>query len=838
MSDHPAPVRVLKFGGTSVADAPRIRRVVELTLDEIAAAPDVRFVVVVSALGGVTELLVRAARTAAAGGDGHEALLETIEGRHRSALEGALDPERQEEVRRCVDAWTEEARETLRGIALVRECTPRMLDRVLSLGERVSCALVAAAFRTAGAEAEAVDAREMLRTDDAHGQAQVDLERSRPLVRQRLGAVRGIPVVPGFIAATEEGETTTLGRGGSDYTASLLGAILDAERVELWTDVDGVMSADPRLVPEAFSLRALTYEELLELSHFGAKVIYAPSVHPAREHRIPLLIRNTLRPEFEGTWVGSGAVPVDERPVRGISSIGRVALLRLQGGGMVGVPGVAARLFRALAARGVSVVLISQASSEHSICFAVEPSALPAARRAVAEEFVLEHRVGLVDELVVDEECAVIAAVGEGMRHTPGIAGRLFSILGDMGVNVQAIAQGSSELNISLVVDRADVARALRGLHTAFFPAPRSEVRIYLAGVGGVGRALLEQLDTAGARLEEERGIAVRLVAAANSRKCVHDPEGIPFGDVLARLEASERPASDLSDLAIADRAALRVFVDCTANAEVPGRYRELLDADVAVVAANKRGFADSYASYRRIREPRPGRARAFLETTVGAGLPVLSTLEDLRATGDRIEAIEGVLSGTLSYLFNEVMDGRAFSEAVREALARGYTEPDPRDDLSGQDVLRKLLILARESGWRLEPEDVRLEPILPGEGWGEGTVEDFLARLPEVDDHFAALRARAIESGSRLCHLAVVRDGEARVWVGQVGVEHPCHGLRGADNLVLYRTRRYSDPLVVRGPGAGLDVTAAGVFADIVRAAMSRPSGRWMRWLGEARAS
>src|SRR5690606_32756510 len=299
--------------------------------------------------------------------------------------------------------------------------------------------------------------------------------------------------------------------------------------------------------------------------HFGAKVIYAPSVHPPREHRIPLLIRNTLRPEFEGTWVGSGAVPVDERPVRGISSIGRVALLRLQGGGMVGVPGVAARLFRALAARGVSVVLISQASSEHSICFAVEPSALPAARRAVAEEFVLEHRVGLVDDLVVDEECAVIAAVGEGMRHPPGIAGRLFSILGDMGVNVQAIAQGSSELNISLVVDRADVARALRGLHTAFFPAPRSEVRIYLAGVGGVGRALLQQLDTAGARLEEERGIAVRLVAAANSRKCVHDPEGIPFGEVPARLEASDRPASELADLAIADRAALRVFVDCTA---------------------------------------------------------------------------------------------------------------------------------------------------------------------------------------------------------------------------------------------------------------------------------
>ncbi|MDZ7778789.1 MAG: bifunctional aspartate kinase/homoserine dehydrogenase I [Gemmatimonadota bacterium] len=829
MNPSSTSFRVLKFGGSSVADADRIRNVVDIVRAESAEAPDTRFVTVVSALGGVTEALAGAARSAVDGGGNHEAALDVVADRHEAVLEALAPPAERDELRAVIAEWTNRTREVLSGISLVNEYTPRMLDRVLALGERVASELVAAAFRKAGLPAVALDARDLLVTDDHFGQAQVDLARSTPRVREGIAETAELVVLPGFIAATEGGETTTLGRGGSDFTASLVGVMLGADRVEIWTDVDGVMSADPRLVPEAFSLEALSYQELLELSHFGAKVIYAPSVHPAREHGIPLLIRNSRRPEFPGTWVGSPDVPVDDRPVRGISSIQRVALIRLEGDGMVGVPGVAGRLFHALAARGVSVILISQASSEHSICFAVEPGDLPVARRAVEEEFALERRVGLVDDLAVDEDRAVIAAVGEGMRDTPGIAGRLFSILGDMGVNVHAIAQGSSELNISLVVERDDVGRALRGLHTAFFPTPRTEARLYLAGVGGVGRALLMQLDRMAGRLEEERGIALRLAGVANSSRSLRSLDGIPFAEAVDRLAESSAPATALVDAARSDRAALRVFVDCTADANLPNAYRDLLDAGVSVVAANKRGFSGTQADYRRIRELRPGRARAFLETTVGAALPVLSTLEDLRATGDRIVAIEGVLSGTLSFLFNEIMTGRRFSEVVREARDRGYTEPDPRDDLSGQDVLRKLVILARESGWEIEPEEVRLEPILPGEGWDEGSVETFMERLPEVDGYFEDMREKALDEGRRLCHLGAVGEDAARVWVGDVGSDHPCYGLRGADNLIALRTRRYPDPLVVRGPGAGHDVTAAGVFADCVRATLARPSGRWI---------
>jgi aspartokinase/homoserine dehydrogenase 1 len=433
---------------------------------------------------------------------------------------------------------------------------------------------------------------------------------------------------------------------------------------------------------------------------------------------------------------------------------------------------------------------------------------------------------------VVDDDRSIIAAVGEGMRDTPGIAGRLFSILGDLGVNVHAIAQGSSELNISLVVERADMQRALRGLHTAFFPTPRTEVRVYLAGVGGVGGALLEQVARVAPVLEAERGIALRLVGVAGSSRGLLDASGIALeSGVPPALEPLPSAGAALVEAAVADRSAVRVFVDCTADGGLPSSYRRLLDAGAAVVCANKRGFSGEYDAYRRVREPRPGYPRAWLETTVGAGLPVLSTVEDLRATGDAILSVEGVLSGTLSFLFNEVMQGRRFSEAVRDARERGYTEPDPREDLSGQDVVRKLVILGREAGWRLEPETVCVEPILPGTGWAELSVDEFMDRLVEVDAHFEALREAAASRAGRLCHLASVSEGVARVWVGEVDPEHPCHGLRGADNLVAIRTARYPNPLVVRGAGAGFDVTAAGVLADVVRAAMARPSSTM--WYG-----
>ena len=823
MSTTDLLLRVLKFGGTSLADVDRIRGVVDIVR---AASGQGRCVVVASAMGGVTASLTRAAEMAARGDEGYASLVHDTVRRQEECISGLVRAEDREDVQAAMQCWTKDLRDLLQGVFLVRECTNRTMDSILSYGELVSSRLVACGLRSASMDAEACDSRALLVTDDTFGQARIDWDTSAGRVRDYFDGDDGVQVVTGFIAATREGETTTLGRGGSDYTAALLGAMLGAERVELWTDVDGVMSADPTLVPDAFSLEALSYDELLELSHFGAKVVYAPSVHPAKEHGIPLLIRNTLRPEFEGTRVGSDEVPARDRLVRGISCIRRVALARLEGDGMVGVPGIAERLFRALARSQVNVILISQASSEHSICFALDPESLPPTRKSIEEEFRLELDVGLIDQLVVDNDRSVVAAVGEGMRDTPGIAGRVFSVLGDLGVNIHAIAQGSSELNISLVVELEDVGRAVRGLHAAFFAPPHTEVQLYLAGVGGVGRALLEQLARVAPALLAERGIALRLVGLARSGKCVLSPRGISADAWEPALEVGEGNGGDLVDAALADVARLRVFVDVTADDVLPESYRALLDAGVTVVAANKRGFSGPYPEYWSVRELRPLRPRAYLETTVGAGLPVLRTVEDLRATGDRIVSIEGVLSGSLSFLFNEVMKGKRFSEAVQEARARGYTEPDPRDDLSGQDVLRKLVILARESGRSLEAADVQLEPILPGEGWDELSVKDFMARLPEVDEYFDARRTRAHASGARLCHLASTEDGAAKIWVAEVEASHPCHGLGGADNLVAIRTERYPDPLVIRGAGAGHEVTAAGVLGDIMRATMDRSSG------------
>lgn len=809
----PRPIRILKFGGTSVADAGRMDRIVDLVL---AQAGEAESIVVVSAMGGVTQLLVEASDLAAAGNARYRQRMDAVLERCRAPLRALVAEADLAAVIAAVEGWANDLRDLLHGVSLVRECTPRTRDRILCFGELVSATLLAAAFRRRGHEATPCDARALVRTDAEFGRASVDMAATRALVLRHFAESRGIQVVTGFIAATAEGETTTLGRGGSDYTAALLGALLDAERVEIWTDVDGVMSADPRLVPGAFSLPALTYEELLELSHFGAKVVYPPSVHPARQKGIPLLIRNTLNPAFPGTLVGAAQAPLDERPVRGISSIREVALLRLEGDGMVGVPGVAERLFRSLARHAISVILISQASSEHSICFAVEPSSVPRARRAIQDEFHLERGAGLVDELSVETDVSVIAVVGSGMRERPGVAGRLFSVLGRRGINVRAIAQGSSELNISLVVSRSQVEAAVRVLHDAYF-APSGEVRIYLAGVRNVGGELIRQLSAVAQAPHDGGPLALRLAGVANSKRAAVHGGGLSWDGWRSALASATEDARALVDAALSDPAEVRVFVDCTADAALPEAYPALLAAGVPVVAANKKGFAGSSTAWTARR--RGPMARSYLEATVGAGLPVLGTVEHMVRTGDRILSAECVLSGTMAYLFSQVMEGRRFSDAVVEARALGYTEPDPRDDLCGQDVLRKLVILSREIGWAIEPGDVTVGPVLPGEGWERLSVDAFLARLPEVDAHFEALRRDVAASGGRLCFLAEAEEGRASVAVRVVEPGHPCHSLSGTDNMVALRTDRYASPLVIRGAGAGKEVTASAVLADILRA-------------------
>jgi len=810
------PLHVLKFGGTSLGSAERIERVGQIVRRASASA---HVVVVVSAMGGVTSDLVEATELAAIGDEAYLRVLGRVLGSHEEPLSSLAREQDSAHIHSAFVTWAAELESRLHGVSLVRECSARTLDSVLSFGELVSATLVAAMLRKLGLEAEACDARTLIVTDATFGGALVDQDATVKRVRGHFATTDAIQVVTGFIASTPDGETTTMGRGGSDYSAALLGAYLSADLIEIWTDVDGVMSADPRLVPDAFPLPSLSYNELMELSHFGAKVVYPPSVHPARERGIPLVIRNTFNVDFDGTHIGEHAASDAAGPVRGISSINNVALLRLEGDGMVGVPGIAARLFQALARDAVSVILISQASSEHSICFAVDPAVVARARKIVEDEFLLERTVGIIDDLIVEQDLSIIAVVGEAMHDTPGIAGQLFSVLGQCGANVRAIAQGSSELNISLVVAQADEVRALRALHGAFFGSRTSTARIFLAGVGQVGAALLAQLEEVAKRRAERGETELLVVGLANSRRSLVDVGGIPLADWSRLLdESTDSAAADVGG-ALGHAPGAKIFVDCTASEDVAARYEGLLAAGTAVIAANKRAFSASMDRYRALTDPTPSSGRAYFETTVGAGLPVIGTISDLVATGDEILSVEGVFSGTLGFVLGEVMAGRSFSEALAQAQEEGYTEPDPREDLSGQDVLRKLLIVARVSGMVLEPEEVSVQPLLAGSEWQEGDIEAFMARVSEADETFARQRAEAIEQGQYLCYLGSVSQDGASVGLAAVGPGHPCFGLRGTDNVFVLRSRRYPTPMVIRGAGAGPEVTAAAVLADILTA-------------------
>ena len=797
-------MKILKFGGTSLQNADRIAAAARIVAQ---ATISNNVCMVVSAMGGVTDALLGASEQAAAGAD-FEATCDEIESRHMEALEALGDPTDRDVLAGRLESVLGGLRDRLRGVTLVGECSPRTLDSILSVGERLSVEVVAEALRREGLAAEPCDARQLIVTDRRFGAAAVETEATYERLRAHLMEVEGVPVLTGFIASTTDGKTSTLGRGGSDLTAALAGAAVGAEVIEIWTDVDGVLSADPRLVPAARPIGHLSYEELMELSHFGAKVVYPPTVRPARNASIPLLIRNTMNPGFAGTRIDNER-PNRSRAVCGIASISRVSLMRLEGDGMVGTPGIAARLFGALAGQEINVILISQSSSEHSICLAVPPDAIDEARVRIDREFRFERSTGLIDELVVEYDLTVLAAVGEGMRHTPGIAGKLCGVLGAGGVNIHAIAQGSSELNISLVVDRADEGRALRATHACLFEDP-VQARIVVVGTGRVGSELLRQLRAAA---KMQPGLVV--VGVANSRLMSMSSTRLVDG------EAGER-AADLTELVEWTRGldGCRVFVDCTASEEIGEVYAPLLRAGVAVATANKKPLASTFHAWEAIRGAPAGNAGLYHEATVGAGLPVIRTLTDLLASGDRLLKIEGTFSGTLSYLMDRLRHGVAFSAAVRQAHEAGYTEPDPRDDLSGMDVARKMLILARVAGRALEPGDIRVEPLVTDASLTAGSLDEFWAGLETLDEGFAQRQAESARGGHSLCYLARLDDQGASVGLREISSEHPCAGVRDRDNLFAFWTERYSDtPLVVQGPGAGPEVTAAGVLVDILRA-------------------
>ncbi|RMH21467.1 MAG: bifunctional aspartate kinase/homoserine dehydrogenase I [Acidobacteria bacterium] len=820
-------MKVIKFGGSSLATPERLRGVVEIVARALGEGP---VAVVISAFGDVTDRLLAGLEQARDGGD-PSPLLRALAQRHRDAIAELAPAAEHASLVADLERRLAGLGALLDGVRVLGEASPRTRDRVLAQGELLAAPIVAAALRRRGIDASSCDARRLIVTAARHGGARADFAATRARVRRHFDRAPEVQVVTGFIAASASGETTTLGRGGSDTTAALLGAALDAEAVELWTDVDGVMSADPRLVAGAVPLAAISYEELMELSHFGAQVVHPPSVQPTRSHGIPLWIKNSFRPELPGTRVSRRLEPAVIRargPVCGIASLRPIALLRLEGEGLVGVPGIAMRLFEALARREVNVILISQASSEHTLCFAVDPQDVARTREGVAAAFALELRSDLVRPLVVEEEMAVLAAVGEGMRQRPGIAARLFAALGSQGINVHAIAQGSSERNVSLVVRGADEVRAVNAVHNAFFVAGRRTADVALAGTGAVGAQLLAQLARQRSKLLAERLLELRLVGVANSRRQLLDGAGLDPGSAASRLveEGDAGGFEGLVEHLAGGRHSLRIFVDCTASEAVAGCYHRLRDAGVTVVTANKRRLSGPLAAYRRLLRSGPG--RLYYETTVGAGLPVIRTLEDLLATGDRVHRIEGMLSGTLGFLCHRLAGGEALSAALAEADRRGYTEPDPRDDLGGLDVARKLLILARLAGRELELEDLELEPFLPARPWAGYAVAELWQRLPEADAEYAARVAASAGRGERLTYLARLEaGGRARVGWASVAADHPCAGLTGGENLVAFYTDRYGEePLVVRGPGAGPERTAAGVFADLLRAVAEGEGG------------
>jgi bifunctional aspartokinase / homoserine dehydrogenase 1 len=823
-------MKVLKFGGSSVAKPDRIQGIVAI-LKKYQARGD-KFTVIFSAFGGVTDSLLDMAAKAEASDEAYMVGFEQFKIRHLDAAKALLSPERFALVRTKIFLNCDDLLGILRGIFLIREVSLRTSDYVVSFGERMSNLIIAHVLDESGIPAAFLDARKVIKTDKTFGSAKVDFEETDKLVSEYYRANDNkVQVVTGFIGSakgsgkgSDFGLTTTLGRGGSDYTAAIIAAGLNASVIEIWTDVDGVLTADPRKVKKAFTIPTMTYAEAMEMSHFGAKVIYPPTLQPAFRKKIPLYIKNTFNPDFVGTLVSSEKNK-SEHAVQGISSISNMSLLTLSGSGLFGVPGVAGRLFAALAAKRINVILITQGSSESSISFAVQPSDAAKASRVVEKAFELEIKNGSVNPLNIEDNLAAVAIVGENMRYQPGIAGTMFQALGKNGVNCIAIAQGSSELNISVIVPKTDESKALNALHEAFFLSDTQTLHIFMSGVGLIGSTLLKQIASQAAYLKADRQMEIKVVGLSNSRKMLFDESGIDLKNWKENLVDNGESAtpSSFTEKMKSLNLSNSIFVDCTANADVAATYSGILDSSISISTANKIANSSSYSNFKNLKSIAAKRGVMFLyETNVGAGLPVISTLNDLINSGDRILKIEGVLSGSLSFIFNNFKPDVAFFDIVLQAKELGYTEPDPRIDLTGVDVRRKLVILARVAGLQLEESDVDIKNFLPQACLDAATVEQFFTELKSksanFEDMLTSFANHPLEKGGKLRMLAKIEGGKAIIGLERVDAANPFYSLEGSDNMIVFTTERYRErPLVVRGPGAGAEVTAAGVFAEII---------------------
>lgn len=811
-------LHILKFGGTSVGSVEALNNVIQIVKRERALGN--RLVVVVSAMSGVTNALLKAGNDAANGNADVEPFLNGLKQRHTQVLWQMCVHERPIQAIEQVEMLIAELADLLKGISLVKENSPRTNDLLLSFGERLSAVLITALLNHHGMQAAMVDARKIIKTDARFGQALVQFLHTNYLIQSTLQSFEGIPVVTGFIGSTERGETTTLGRGGSDYSASIIGAALAADEIHIYTDVDGMMTADPRLVNKAMSIPSISYQEAMELSHFGAKVIYPPALQPAFRKLIPIRILNTFNPEHPGTLICEHPAP-GEQPVRGLSSIQQISLLNITGSGMVGVAGVAARVFNALALQGVSVILITQASSEHSISLAVSQADAEKAKEAIEQAFEWEIKSGKVEPCDVRHDVCIIAVIGENMRQAVGVSGKLFTALGQNGINVVATAQGSSELNISVVVPAADMQKALNVLHETFFLSDKKTIHCFLVGPGLIGSTLLKQISQQQNYLEESHHLVLKVCGISNSKRYIIQPEGIELSQWSEQLLLHGK--SQQLDHFIQEIKALNlpntVLIDSTSSEVVLPYYHDLLRASISIITPNKLASSGDYEFYKSLKQTaKRYNARFLYETNVGAGLPVIGTLQSLIQSGDRIIRIEAVLSGTLAYIFNTFSEEVSFATAVKSARERGYTEPDPRDDLSGRDMARKMLILARECGIPAQMNDVLIENILPPACLNAPDPNAFMLSLEQENDYFNQLARQTAKEGKKLRFMGVIANNQIEIKLQRIDATHPFWNMSGADNIVCYYTERYKErPLVVQGPGAGAEVTAAGVFAELI---------------------
>ena len=807
-------MKVLKFGGTSVGSVKSILSLKRIVEKEARKQP---IVVVVSALGGITDMLISTSRLAQEGKDEWKEQFEQMVDRHHKMIDTIItDTNDREMLFNKVDSLFEQLHSIYFGVYLIHDLSKKTLDAIVSYGERLSSNIVSTLVKGS----RWMDSRDFIKTTiSPNGKIILDTDLTNHLVKKAFADLPRVTLVPGFISSDKDsGETTNLGRGGSDYTAAIIAADLDAEILEIWTDVDGFMTADPRVIKTAYTIDELSYVEAMELCNFGAKVVYPPTIYPVRIKNIPIRVKNTFNPEAPGTII-KDKIDNDHKPIKGISSIKNTSLITVSGLAMVGVIGVNRRIFTALADNGISVFMVSQASSENSTSIGVRDEDSADAARVLNNEFAAEIEDGAMFPMHVESKLATIAIVGENMKHAAGIAGKLFGTLGRSGISVIACAQGASETNISFVVRGAELRKAMNVLHDSFFLSEYKVLNLFICGIGTVGGKLIEQIRSQYDNLKEHSRLKLNVVGVASSHNAIYSRDGIDLANYKELLKASEPSDPEkLRDTILSMNIFNAVFVDCTASKEIAALYQSLLDHNVSIVAANKIAASSSYDDYTRLKETALRRGIKFLfETNVGAGLPIIGTINDLRNSGDRILKIEAVLSGTLNYIFNKISAQCPFSETVKRAKEEGYSEPDPRIDLSGTDVVRKIVILAREAGYRVEQEDVEKHLFVP-DHFFTGSLEDFWKHLPELNADFEKKRKKLEEEGRRWRFIATMDHGKVSVALRDTTQDSPFYNLEGSNNIVLLTTERYKEyPMLIQGYGAGASVTAAGVFANII---------------------